>query len=145
MSQDVLTTETNRRQLQQIIAGLSDGVILLELDQTILWANDAALAMHGVSRVNQLGANAEEYAKRFNLRYRNNHPVPTESYPINRIAGGEVFSDVLVEVTPSDDEESLWVHNVRSLQLTDSAGQVESLVLIMSDVTEWASAEQRFE
>lgn len=145
MSQDVLTTETNRRQLQQIIAGLSDGVILLELDQTILWANDAALAMHGVSRVNQLGANAEEYAKRFNLRYRNNHPVPTESYPINRIAGGEVFSDVLVEVTPSDDEESLWVHSVRSLQLTDSAGQVESLVLIMSDVTEWASAEQRFE
>jgi PAS domain S-box-containing protein len=145
MSQDVLTTETNRRQLQQIIAGLSDGVILLEADKTILWANDAALAMHGVSRVNQLGANAEEYAKRFNLRYRNNHPVPTESYPINRIAGGEVFSDVLVEVTPSDDEESLWVHNVRSLQLTDSAGQVESLVLIMSDVTEWASAEQRFE
>ncbi|PKH13721.1 helix-turn-helix transcriptional regulator [Pseudomonas sp. 43NM1] len=145
MSQDVLTTETNRRQLQQIIAGLSDGVILLELDQTILWANDAALAMHGVSRVNQLGANAKEYAKRFNLRYRNNHPVPTESYPINRIAGGEVFSDVLVEVTPSDDEESLWVHSVRSMQLTDSAGQVESLVLIMSDVTEWASAEQRFE
>ncbi|MET1069068.1 MAG: helix-turn-helix transcriptional regulator [Pseudomonas prosekii] len=145
MSQDVLTTETNRRQLQQIIAGLSDGVILLEADKTILWANDAALAMHGVSRVNQLGANAKEYAKRFNLRYRNNHPVPTESYPINRIAGGEVFSDVLVEVTPSDDEESLWVHNVRSLQLTDSAGQVESLVLIMSDVTEWASAEQRFE
>lgn len=145
MSQDVLTTETNRRQLQQIIAGLSDGVILLELDQTILWANDAALAMHGVSRVNQLGANAEEYAKRFNLRYRNNHPVPADSYPINRIAGGEIFSDVLVEVSPSDDEECLWVHSVRSLQLTDSAGQVESLVLIMSDVTEWASAEQRFE
>lgn len=145
MSQDVLTTETNRRQLQQIIAGLSDGVILLELDQTILWANDAALAMHGVSRVNQLGANAKEYAKRFNLRYRNNHPVPADSYPINRIAGGEIFSDVLVEVSPSDDEECLWVHSVRSMQLTDSAGQVESPVLIMSDVTEWASAEQRFE
>ena len=56
MSQDVLTTETNRRQLQQIIAGLSDGVILLELDQTILWANDAALAMHGVGQISELGA-----------------------------------------------------------------------------------------
>ncbi len=55
MSQDVLTTETNRRQLQQIIAGLSDGVILLELDQTILWANDAALTMHGVNRIGELG------------------------------------------------------------------------------------------
>lgn len=47
MSQDLLATETNRRQLQQIISGLSDGVILLEADRRIVWANEAALAMHG--------------------------------------------------------------------------------------------------
>ncbi|AWM91890.1 helix-turn-helix transcriptional regulator [Pseudomonas sp. 31-12] len=145
MSQDVLTTETNRRQLQQIIAGLSDGVILLELDQTILWANEAALAMHGVSRIGELGVNAKEYARRFALRYRNNHPVAPENYPISRVAKGETFADVLVEVTPTDDEERTWVHNVRSMVLADSAGEPESLVLIMDDVTEWASAEQRFE
>jgi PAS domain S-box-containing protein len=145
MSQDVLTTETNRRQLQQIIAGLSDGVILLELDQTLLWANDAALAMHGVGQIGDLGANAREYAKRFALRYRNNHPVPADNYPINRVARGETFSDVLVEVTPADVEERTWVHNVRSMVLADSRGEPESLVLIMDDVTEWASAEQRFE
>ncbi|WP_213939159.1 helix-turn-helix transcriptional regulator [Pseudomonas sp. dw_612] len=145
MSQDVLTTETNRRQLQQIIAGLSDGVILLELDQTILWANDAALAMHGVNQLDELGANAEEYAQRFALRYRNNHPVPADNYPINRIARGEIFSDVLVEVMPADDEDRMRVHSVRSMELADSAGKAESLVLIMNDVTEWASAEQRFE
>lgn len=145
MSQDVLTTETNRRQLQQIIAGLSDGVILLELDQTILWANDAALAMHGVGKISDLGANAEDYTKRFALRYRNNHPVAADNYPINRVARGETFSDVLVEVTSDQDEERTWVHSVRSMVLTDSAGEPESLVLIMDDVTEWASAEQRFE
>lgn len=146
MSQDVLTTETNRRQLQQIIAGLSDGVILLELDQTILWANDAALAMHGVARIGDLGANAKEYAKRFALRYRNNHEVPASNYPINRVARGETFSDVLVEMTPVDEEAPrTWVHSVRSMVLADSAGEPESLVLIMADVTEWASAEQRFE
>jgi PAS domain-containing protein len=66
MSQEVLTTETNRRQLQQIIAGLSDGVILLERDQSILWANEAALAMHGVGRIGDLGHNSTEYAQRFN-------------------------------------------------------------------------------
>ncbi|WP_237884579.1 helix-turn-helix transcriptional regulator [Pseudomonas sp. PGPR40] len=145
MSQDVLTTETNRRQLQQIIAGLSDGVILLELDQTILWANDAALAMHGVSRIGELGANAREYAKRFALRYRNNHPVATQNYPISRVARGEMFSDVLVELTPVGNDERTWVHSVRSMVLADRAGEPESLVLIMNDVTDWASAEQRFE
>ncbi|WP_236195971.1 helix-turn-helix transcriptional regulator [Pseudomonas glycinae] len=145
MSRDVLTTETNRRQLQQIIAGLSDGVILLELDQTILWANEAALAMHGVSRIGELGNNAGEYVERFNLRYRNNHTLTPEQYPISRVATGETFSDVLVEVSARSDEERTWVHSVRSMVLTDRDGDIESLVLIMSDVTDWANAEQRFE
>ncbi|MGE8150464.1 helix-turn-helix transcriptional regulator [Pseudomonas vancouverensis] len=145
MSQDVLTTETNRRQLQQIITDLSDGVILLDPDQTILWANDAALAMHGVARISELGADTKDYAKRFSLRYRNNHAVPTGSYPINRVARGETFSDVLVEVTSAADDERAWVHRVRGLVLADNAGEPQSLVLIMDDVTDWASAEQRFE
>lgn len=145
MSQDVLTTEANRRQLQQIIAGLSDGVILLDPDQSVLWANEAALAMHGVEQVSELGADAKGYCKRFGLRYRNHHTVPVDSYPINRVGRGETFSDVLVEVTPVTDEERCWVHRVRSLVLADNHGEPESLVLIMDDVTDWASAEQRFE
>jgi PAS domain S-box-containing protein len=145
MSQEVLTTETNRRQLQQIIAGLSDGVILLERDQSILWANEAALAMHGVSRIGELGHNASEYAQRFNLRYRNNHTLAPENYPISRVARCEAFNDVLIEVNAADDPERVWVHSVRSMILTDREGQPESLVLIMSDVTDWANAEQRFE
>jgi PAS domain S-box-containing protein len=145
MSQEVLTRETNRRQLQQIIGGLSDGVILLELDQSILWANEAALKMHGVGRVADLGKNAAEYAQRFALRYRNNHTLAAENYPISRVARCETFNDVLIEVTPAQDPERTWVHSVRSMVLTDREGQPESLVLIMSDVTDWANAEQRFE
>jgi len=145
MSQAVLAKETNRRQLQQIISGLSDGVILAEVDQTILWANDAALLMHGVEKVEELGANTQEYAARFALRYRNNHPLVLENYPLSRVANGEEFSDVVVEVTPTGDKEKTWVHRLRSLVLNDASGTPELLVLILSDATEWASAEQRFE
>ena len=146
MSQAVLAKETNRRQLQQIISGLSDGVMLIEVDQTILWANDAALAMHGVKTVGELGANAHEYAQRYALRYRNNHSLPEQNYPISRVAAGETFSDVVVEVQAEiEGEERLWVHRVRSMILTDRSGEPESLVLILSDATDWASAEQRFE
>ncbi|WP_207869911.1 helix-turn-helix transcriptional regulator [Pseudomonas sp. 51_B] len=146
MSDAVLSRETNRRQLQQIIAGLSDGVILLEVDQSIIWANEAALRMHGVDSLEQLGGNAEAYRARFALRYRNNHPLEPEQYPMARVAAGEVFSDVVVEVARVDDEEQRSrVHRVRSMVLTDSRGEAESLVLIIADATEWASAEQRFE
>ncbi len=137
MNQDFLATETNRRQLQQIISGLSDGVILIEIDQSILWANEAALAMHGVSEVGELGANAAQYRKRFALRYRNHHALTADSYPIARVAKGETFSDLIVEVTPQAEPERTWVHNIRSMILTDR--------LIISDATELAVAEQRFE
>lgn len=145
MSQAVLAKETNRRQLQQIISGVSDGVILAEVDQTILWANDAALAMHGVGKVEELGINTKAYAERFTLRYRNNHPLELDSYPLSRIADGEVLSDVVVEVIPTDAVDKTWVHRLRSLILNDAAGEPELLVLILSDASEWASAEQRFE
>ncbi|WP_339468880.1 MULTISPECIES: helix-turn-helix transcriptional regulator [unclassified Pseudomonas] len=145
MSQDVLAKETNRRQLQQIISGLSDGIILAEVDQTILWANEAALTMHGVGDVMGLGADAREYAERFTLRYRNNHPLLPENYPLARAAAGDEFSDVVVEVIPNADSDKTWVHRLRSLVIADSRGEPELLVLILSDATEWASAEQRFE
>ena len=58
----------DHRQLQQIIAGLAEGVILVDLDQSILWANDAALRMHGVKRAKDLGSTIENYRQRFRLR-----------------------------------------------------------------------------
>lgn len=146
MTEAVLARETNRQQLQHIISGLSDGVMLVEVDQTIIWANEAALLMHGVEHVSELGADGDAYRERFTLRYRNNHPLERDQYPINRVAAGEVFSDVLVEVSRvGDAEERSRVHRVRSLVLENGNAEIESLVLIMSDATEWASAEQRFE
>src|ERR1700712_2206062 len=105
MSPDPLAAETNRSQLQQIISGLSDGVILLDVKQQIVWANDSALAMHGVNKVGELGVDAHDYAQRFALRYRNNHPLPEESYPISRVSAGETFADVVVEVWSVRDVE----------------------------------------
>jgi PAS domain S-box-containing protein len=141
----VLRAQTDRRQLQQIITGLTEGVILIEPDQTILWANQAALDMHGVTEVAELGANVTEYRERFRLRYRNNHPLQAGTYPIERVVAGECFSDVIVEVYPAHDEEANWVHRVRSLVLTNAQDEPDCLALILHDASEWASAEKRFE
>ena len=49
MTYDTPPPKADRTQLQPIIAGLTDGVILIDPDQTIAWANAAALALHGVT------------------------------------------------------------------------------------------------
>jgi len=135
----------DRRQLQQIIAGLTEGVILIDPDQTILWANEAALAMHGAETMQELGATVDDYRDRYRLRYRNNHPVPAGDYPLDRVAAGEVFSDVVVEVALKGEDEPRWTHRIRSLVLTDADEAPDCLVLVLHDATERFEAEERFE
>jgi PAS domain S-box-containing protein len=133
------------RQLQQIIAGLGEGIILVGIDQAILWANEAALKMHGVETLEALGADVAEYRKRFVLRYRNNHKLPEGEYPIDRVIAGEVFSEVIVEVAAEGADKPQWVHRVRSLVLTGEDGQPECLVLVLQDASARFEAEERFE
>ena len=135
----------DRGQLQQIIAGLAEGVLLIDPDGSIVWANEAALEMHGCERPEQLGSNAAGYRKRFVLRYLNRHVLGAKQYPVARIVKGEHFADLTVEVTLRAGGKFRRVHMVRSLFLTNARGIVESLVLVSKDVTDWLSAEERFE
>jgi PAS domain S-box-containing protein len=137
---------TDRRQLQQIIAGLSEGVLLFDTDGNIDWANEAGLAAYGVETLADLGHNEAAYFERFNLHYRNHHELQEGDFPIARLLAGKEFSDLIVEVTRAGDAETAKrVHSLRGLVLTDAAGAAESLVLVVHDVTEQFSAEDRFE
>ena len=98
----------NRLVLQNLIAGLSDGLILLEKDGTIAWANSAALRMHRIEALADLGEDAAAYRRNFTLRYRNNHLLEEGQYPLERLLAGDDFDDVTVEVSPSGNEEECW-------------------------------------
>jgi PAS domain S-box-containing protein len=145
MKQPSKRASSDQRQLKQIIAELTDGVILIGTDQRVLWANDAALAMHGVRRIKDLGGTIGGYRRRFRLRYRNNRPVERGKYPIERVAAGETFSDLIVQVARAGDPEQCWVHSVRSLVMTDDLSEPDYLLLIIKDETERFEAEDRFE
>lgn len=144
---DVQSTRAHvdRKHLQQIIDGLTDGVMLLDPDRSIVWANEAAVVMHGCTHVEELGANATQYRKKFSLKYRNNHRLAAKQYPIERVLAGEVFSDVVVEVGRKDDEDFHGTQQVRGIILSHAGGEIESMVLVIKDVTERFSAEERFE
>ena len=145
MTEDAIPYQkADRTQLQQIIVGLNDGVIIIDPDQTISWANDAALAMHGVSAIEELGRDVDEYRSRFELRYRNNHVVAAGKYPIDRVVAGEAFREVIVEVG-SPGEPARWTHRLRSLVLSRPDGKPDCLVLVINDETDLYNAEERFE
>lgn len=136
--------KADRTQLQHIIAGLNDGVILVNPDQTIAWANPTALALHGVTKVEELGATVSEFRTLFELTYRNRHKLPEGDYPMERLLSGEAFSEVIVEVRHIGTDRR-WVHSIRTMVLTDKNKRPDCLVLIINDETERFNAEERFE
>ena len=144
MADGIPQQRADRTQLQQIIAGLPQGVIIINPDQSIAWCNEAALAMHGVKSLGELGATVTEYRERFELRYRNRHKLPPGDYPMDRVVAGEAFSEVVVEVIRPG-EQRHRVQQIRSMVITDPQGRPDCLVLVMEDQTERFSAEERFE
>jgi PAS domain S-box-containing protein len=144
MDDSIPPPSADRTQLQQIIGGLTDGVMLINPDQTIAWANEQALALHGLNDLAELGGTVSEYRERFVLTYRNNHKLPPGDYPMERLLAGEAFSEVVVEVGRPG-EARRWVHQIRTLVLTDTQGRPDCLVLIINDETERFNAEERFE
>jgi PAS domain-containing protein len=135
----------DRSQLQQIIAGITEGVILIEQDQAITCANEAALAMHGVESLDDLGRTVDEYQRNFLVQYRTKQPIEDAPSPLERVLAGEMFEDVLVEVAHRARPRRDWVHRVRSLVVTTRDGLHDCWVLVITDLSGHVEAEERFE
>ncbi|MGH8117945.1 MAG: PAS domain S-box protein [Rhodanobacteraceae bacterium] len=134
-----------RSELQQIVANLIQGVLLTDTDGAIRWANAAALDMHGCARLAALGANATAYRKRFALRYLNNRALTAKQYPLARLVAGGRFDSVTVTLTHRPEDDFRRVLELRGFPVCHGRGAVSALTLILKDVTERQSADDRFE
>lgn len=132
------------RHLEQLMAQLLDGVILLDPTGVILSANAAALAMHGVATAEELGATAEDYARRFTLWTPDHRPLKHRDYPLFKVLAGESIPDMVVEVAPAGEDEARWVHQVRDVTMDVDGGEPDYLAVVLSDVSERYDAEARF-
>ncbi len=103
-----------------------------------------ALRLHGSDDASDLGATASEYRDRFELSYRGQHILADGESPMERLFAGETVDEVNIEVRRRDDGRR-WIHEVRTMILTNHAGQPDCFVLILNDETERFNAEERFE
>ena len=143
-SADKLATPTLQH-LQQLVQGLTAGVILVDPTGVILTANPAACKMHGVTKPKDLGATADEYCQRFCLRHRNHHRLDRREYPIMRMLAGEQFPDMIVEVARVGGNEPRWTHQVHDVVMDIDGGDPDCLALVIQDVSDRFEAEARFE
>lgn len=139
-----MTNQATRAQLQKIIAGLSEGVLLVEPDQTIAYANIAALRMHDVSDLDALGATVADYRRNYIALEGADHSK-VGSHPIDRVVEGKAMDDAIVRVARRSASDINWVHRIRSLVMTDAKGEPDFVVVVITDITDEAEAQERFE
>lgn len=138
------TAPPTLRHLEQLMAQLLDGVIVVDPTGVILSANAAALKMHGISDIKDLGSTAEAYADRFTLRSSDGRRLKRREYPLFRLLAGEHFPDGTVQVAPAGEDEVRWVHEARDVTMDVDGGDADYLALILSDVSARFDAEARF-
>ena len=131
--------------LEQLIAGLSAGIILMDPAGVTLSANAAALMMHGVARLDQLGLTVDDYCQRFDLSERGGARIKRRDYPLMRLLAGESFPDLVVEVRPAGEEHPCWIQHVRDVTMDDDGGDPDVLALVIQDVSDQFEAEDRFD
>lgn len=143
----VVLPKIDRDQLQQLVARLSEGIVLADPDGSIVWANSTALEVHGVETIEGLGRTVAGYRRRFRLAYRNHHALTPAQYPLQRLLAGQSFDDVVVEVRRrrGGDHDFRRVHHLRGLAFADARGRLQWLALVIQDATERFNAEERFE
>ncbi len=132
----------SRDYLRQVIAGLTDGIIVYGRDGTLSYANEKALAMHGNAK--GVGSHVKAYVKRFDLHGDDGGELAERDYPANRALRGETLRDVVVEVAPRG-KAPAWVHRVNSVLLKEDDGVLDLVVIVLHDLTVAREAERRFE
>lgn len=146
MRAEKLPNQASGDQLETLIAGLTDGVILLASGGVLRYANAAALQMHGVGHLDMLGKTLDEYKARFELSTPEGRPLPAGQRPLERLLKGESFSALTVCMSPAEatksEAEGVWLE-CRGFQV--AGGEQRLAALVLKDIGEQVEAERRFE
>lgn len=124
---DVLVPELLRG-LGQI---LHQGVMLLDRRGDIVWMNDVALRIHGLSR--QSIRNVQEYETRYAFR----HPgdLTANRNPLPRALTGETLREEDYHVIPKDGRPA-WRCRLSARPTRDERGAVSGAIVVIDDVTD---------
>lgn len=131
--------EVSKAQLQGVLNGLSEGVLVFDPTGRVMDTNPAALNLLRFDAANDAHLSLEEYAEFLEVCDLSGRALPVEAWPVNRILRGESFSGEELLIKRKDLGLSLVIsHAGRPIRAAD--GPVAFGVLTLVDVTErkWA-------
>jgi PAS domain S-box-containing protein len=133
-----------RDQLEIILQGAADGIIVYEKNGWISYANDAAAQLTGYpSASSLLGTSLDNLLTRYTIVDEQGQPFFPSLFPFQRVLAGEREAQATIGYTNvRTGKPDRWV-SIKSRPVLDEHGEISFVVTIMHDLTERMLAEMR--
>ena len=131
-----------REQLDTILGGVADGVIVQREDGTFVYANDAAARMAGFDSAEEyLGAGTYDISRRLSVVDAEGRPFSYEQLPARRAFRGDPAPEMVVQFHRADTEEIRWSRTQARI-VRDADGQPLA-ISIFHDITDEMRTQDR--
>lgn len=132
----------SHEQLDAILGGVVDGVLVQRADGSLAYANEAAARMAGFgSAAEYLSASAAEVSRRLSVLDADGQPLPADQLPSRRALRGEETPEQLVQYRREDTGEASW-SRTRSRTVRGVDGELLAITLL-HDVTDEVRSSDR--
>jgi len=135
----------SERRFEAIVGRLSDPVTIRDRSDRITYANRAALVHLGFATTEELRRTPPaEIMRDYIVSREDGGAVAMDAIPSVRLLRGEAPEPLLIRTVHRRSGQERW-NLLKASPLLDEAGQVESTIMVIEDVTEQKRAERRSE
>jgi PAS domain S-box-containing protein len=133
-----------RDQLEVILQGVVDGIIVYDKNSQIIYANEAAAHMTGYPSVQDLReAQPLEPINRFRITDEQGRPFPFTQLPHRRVLAGEREAQAIIGYTQKESGSPEHWSLVKATSIYDDQGEALFAITIFHDITERVQEEHR--
>ena len=129
---------------EAILSNMTEGLVICDLDGTILDMNPAALRMHGLELARDTRTQGGQFPAGFELQSLEGRPVAAEDSPVARVLRGETFTASEAQAQRRD-TGALWIGSYSGTLARDKVGRPLLGVVTFHDVTAQKQAEAALE
>jgi len=133
-----------RDQLDIILQGVADGIVVYNTNNQIIYANDVAAGMTGYTSVqDMMNVPSNVIVDKFALINEWRHPFPLSQLPHRRVLAGEREAQAIIGYHDTTTGQPEHWSLTKSRPVFDEHGEVVFAITIIHDMTERIQAEQR--
>ena len=132
----------SRDQLEAVLRGAAEGITAQDPTGKVIYANDAAARLTGISSVQEVMASSPaDLRARYELLDEEGHPFPFDRLPGHRALAGEEGAEEVLRFRILATDEERWTI-VKAMPIFGEQGTVLMAVNILRDITESKRSEE---